>query len=203
MVSRIEDVNTLPYGFPVTTRLTRDDWITEGLRVLSERGIESVRVERLARDLGVTKGSFYWHFRDREELLMAMLRRWRSEATDAIIERVEARESEPEPRLRYLLQLCTSGRGDRLESQIRAWGMSSPDVQANLKEVDEVRQAYVARLLREMGISRAEANRRARSVYLALIGEFTWVAHGGPSTAKAVWTSLLELVIAPDMPAPR
>lgn len=186
----------------MSRRLGPDEWIDAALRTLANDGVQAVRVEALARTLGVTKGSFYWHFKDRPALLLATLDHWRRIATHAIIEEVEAAEASPQGRLRHLLSLCTSGRGDRIESQIRAWAMSSPEAQAVLGQVDAVRESYVAGLLQQHGLKASEARHRSRAMYLALIGEFTWVAHGGAPSKKAMWQSLLNQLLAPSPPRP-
>ena len=85
--------------------LNVDSWISAAMLVLSKKGIESVRVEPLAKMLGVTKGSFYWHFNDRRALLDAMLQSWRQRATLAIIERMERGKPDPADRLRALIAL--------------------------------------------------------------------------------------------------
>src|SRR5215468_2006603 len=87
------------------SRLGRSEWIHEGLRVLGEEGVEAVRVEPLAKRLGVTKGSFYHHFGDRDELLRALLDRWHERATSLVIEIVSRHSRRPEERLRHLLEM--------------------------------------------------------------------------------------------------
>ncbi|NER97899.1 MAG: TetR/AcrR family transcriptional regulator, partial [Symploca sp. SIO1B1] len=72
------------------SNLTRLDWIEQGLKTLAETGVETVRVEPLAKVLGVTKGSFYWHFKNREDFLEAILQEWVNWQTNSIIEQVEA-----------------------------------------------------------------------------------------------------------------
>jgi AcrR family transcriptional regulator len=68
--------------------LTREDWIQKGLSTLASHGIESVRVEPLAKIMGVTKGSFYWHFKNREDLLTGILQKWVRVQTNSIIQQV-------------------------------------------------------------------------------------------------------------------
>ncbi len=177
-------------------RLAPAQWIDAGLRTLGERGVTAVRVEPLARSLGVTKGSFYWHFKDRRALLDAMLERWRQLATDAIIEQVDAKGGTAAQRVAHLFRITTTGQGDRIEAALRAWAIEDPAAAAALAEVDELRQRYVTDLLVEHGIPRAEARRRARIAYLVLIGEFTWVAHGGEPSPKGVFTTLTRMVLS-------
>ncbi len=89
-----------------TPKLGRHDWLTIALKVLAESGIEAVRVEPLAKLMNVTKGSFYWHFKDREDLLEAMLHSWETRETDDIINQVEVAGGDTSAKLLNLLQLA-------------------------------------------------------------------------------------------------
>ena len=172
------------------------DWIVAGMAVLGEQGADAVRVEPLARALGVTKGSFYWHFRDRDALLRAMLEHWQGFATQAIIDRIDALGGTPAARLRALV--VTTGRGKRtprIENAIRAWGARDRDVRAVLQSVDARREAYVRNLLVEHGLTPAQATARARILYLAMIGEFAWTSHGGAPSGAGPWRELVDLVL--------
>ena len=81
-------------------RLDREDWVNAAFERLGAGGVEAVRVEPLAKDLGVTKGSFYWHFRDREALLDAVLEAWEARETDHYIKTAETDGGQPGERLR-------------------------------------------------------------------------------------------------------
>ena len=89
---------------PPRQRLTREAWAAAGLRALSAGGVAAVAVEPLAAALGTTKGSFYWHFADREELVRAALELWELEQTSAVIDELGTVE-DPRERLRVLLML--------------------------------------------------------------------------------------------------
>src|ERR1700758_4279177 len=86
-----------------------DDWIRAAHRVLESRSIDAVRVEVLAKEMGVTKGSFYWHFKDRDDLLQRMLTAWRDAATEQIIFRFESRGLPARELIRDLLTLPFRG----------------------------------------------------------------------------------------------
>src|SRR5258706_9400520 len=87
------------------SRLSRDDWASAALDALSAGGLAAVAVEPLAVRLGTTKGSFYWHFANRDELIAAALRLWRQASTTAVIERIESSAEPARERLRRLLTL--------------------------------------------------------------------------------------------------
>lgn len=152
-----------------TTRLDANAWIDASLAVLGEQGIDGVRVEVLAKRLNVTKGSFYWHFKDRDALLEQMLERWRRRATLALIERLDSNVSTPSERLRRLLRLPLKGQAAilaaEIELAIRLWGRNDPRAKAALHEVDELRLQYIRNLLMQADLPEEEAHARAILAY--------------------------------------
>lgn len=171
-------------------------WIAAAWEALEHRGVEGVRVEPLAAQLGVTKGSFYWHFADRAALLDALLEDWEKRATASVIEQVDAASEQPQERLRKLVSLTTaSSRAPNAEQAIRAWGAHDLKVRRRLHRVDARREAYVASLLVDAGVCPELAAMRSRVLYLTLIGEYTRVAHGGAPTERAVWDRLVAMML--------
>jgi AcrR family transcriptional regulator len=150
-------------------RLDHAAWVEEALTILAEQGIDGVRVEILAKRLGVTKGSFYWHFKDRDALLESLLDNWRRQATLRIISRLDSSQQSATGRLRQLLHLPFKGsrseRGANAELSIRLW--SRRDIRAHnaLAEVDQLRLQYIAGLLTECGCTPPEAKARAVLAY--------------------------------------
>ncbi|MEM7093606.1 MAG: TetR/AcrR family transcriptional regulator [Actinomycetota bacterium] len=178
------------------TRLSRDEWVAGALEVLAEGGAEEVRVEPLARRLGVTKGSFYHHFENRQALLDALLASWEQRGTDAIIDLVEALSDDPALRLRSLVDVVFQAdpNGDAIEVAVRAWASSDAAVQLIVERVDDRRVGFVADLLIGIGLPSALANRRARLLYRVLIGEFIWRSGGGPSSTRRELQELADLL---------
>jgi AcrR family transcriptional regulator len=161
-------------------KLGRQNWIDAGLAVLAESGVEAVRVESLAKRMKVTKGSFYWHFKDRTDLLDAILAQWVEIDTNNIIERVNQLDLEPKVKLLRLFELAiaddglTPGLADgSLEIAIRAWATKDLKTAAVLAQVDRQRLNYTRDLFLAIGFSEIEALVRARLAYYSLIGEFT------------------------------
>src|SRR5690606_20383857 len=97
----------------------REDWTTAAARAMSSGGIEAVRVEALARELGVTKGSFYWHFADGAALLEAVLTRWEEAATAAM--EAAAAQPSPEQRIGSLFRQLARPTGGLSDAEVRAW----------------------------------------------------------------------------------
>lgn len=153
-------------------KLAKQDWIDLGRRVLAQKGVDSVRVEPLAKLLNVTKGSFYWHFKNREELLEAILQDWVNRETGGIIERVESRASDASTKLLHLLEIAIQD-GGQFENAIRSWATNDLKVATTLDQIDRRRLDYTKTLFLEMGFTPFEAMVRARMVYYSLIGECT------------------------------
>ncbi len=161
------------------SRLSRDDWATAALDAISTGGLAAVAVEPLAARLGTTKGSFYWHFRSRDELLAAALERWRQASTTAVIERIEAVPAPPAQRLRQLFsQVFAPQAGTRADLALLA-DAAHPLVAPVLAEVTEARLGYVTRLFRELGFPPARARRRALLAYSAYLGQLQ-LRHSAP-----------------------
>jgi AcrR family transcriptional regulator len=157
--------------------LTRTDWTMAATAALAAGGIDSVRVEPLARNLGTSKGSFYWHFANRAELLEAVLVRWEAEGTNNVITMAAGLET-PRARLMAVLKKAVVGldleEGDvaGVEGALRAWSAQDAAVAARVRAVDERRVAYLARELEQLGHDAGAARWRAEVLYLALLGYY-------------------------------
>ncbi len=149
----------------------RAQWVAAGLESLRQGGVGAVRVERLAARLGITKGSFYWHFRNRGDLLDALLEYWAREMTDAEFERVSALQGGLAQRLLALAQDVLERGLGRYDPAIRAWARSESRVAAAVAQVDRRRVRALARLFEEAGFGAGEARTRARLFYTFLLGE--------------------------------
>lgn len=152
---------------PPKSRLSREHWIEAALDALGEGGVAAVAVEPLAARLGVTKGSFYWHFQDRNELLAAALEEWERVGTTGLIERLDA-IADPRERLAEWARRVL-GSDKSLVTALHA-AADHPVVAPVLRRNTETRIQYLADLLREAGVSPAAARRRARLLYSADLG---------------------------------
>lgn len=149
----------------------RAQWLSAGLEALRKGGVGAVRVERLAGEVGVTKGSFYHHFRDRGALLEEVLEYWAREMTDAEFERIQTLRGGLAPRLVALAQdVLEKGMG-RYDPAIRAWAREDRKVAAAVAQVDRRRVKALAGFFEEGGFTAAEARVRARTFYTFLLGE--------------------------------
>lgn len=156
-----------------TARLGRLDWILAGFRALVRGGAAALRVEALARDLGATKGSFYWHFRDLPDLHGAMLEVWEQLATAEITAAVRASGLDPRAQLMLLVDLVSEVPGPDLggvavEPALRDWGRTDPAARAALERVDRQRLADLTGFLRAAGV--ADPGATSLLTYAAVIG---------------------------------
>lgn len=180
------------------SRLDRTDWLRGAQRLLATGGVEAVKVEPLAKALGVTKGSFYWHFDDRPALLQALLDHWVEIDTERVIELVGAAPEDPGAALHRLLELSfASDDSDGVETAIRTWAVTDPEVARITADVDEHRVGYVTGLLMSAGIERSEAEQRAHLLYRVLIGEYMWRRYGGAPLDVTVVHTVVDRLLTP------
>ncbi|MEU0005748.1 TetR/AcrR family transcriptional regulator [Streptomyces sp. NPDC006314] len=164
-------------------RLTAKDWADAALSAMGEGGLTAVAIEPLAVRLGTTKGSFYWHFANRESLIEAALDRWEEKSTESIIAGLAA-EPDPEMRLRGLFSTASElAAHDPLEVSLPA-SAGHPRVAAVLRRVTERRVGYLAQLFVELGFPPDEARRRALLAYTGYLGH-TQLTHAVPETLPA------------------
>jgi AcrR family transcriptional regulator len=147
-------------------RLTATDWTDAGLRHLARDGFATLKADGLARTLGVSRGSFYWHFADVAAFHRAVLARWRERAVDGV---VAALDGPPEQRLRLLIERAF-GADIRLERALRAWAQASAEVAAAVAAVDRERVAILAGMIGGLGVAGAEARLRAQVLYWSYLG---------------------------------
>ncbi len=144
-------------------RLTREDWLRRGLEVVAEEGFRELNIDRVARQLGVTKGSFYWHFANRKDFVLAVLDYWAELSTGKPIRRSE--EIEPDPARRLHLIMLTLERAGlaRYDVPIRAWAALDPDVARRVRRVDRERYAFVRRMFSGLGFRGNDLEARTRA----------------------------------------
>lgn len=179
---------------PATYRA--EDWIAAGWRALVRGGPAAVRIEALARDLGVTKGSCYGYFADRAALLAAMLVQWSERAGGALIARVEAQRGTPQQRLWALIETVIREGARSPEPALRAWGRDDPAIRATLEAIDRQRLAYLEGLFRAMRFGREAAAARARLCYQALIAEHQLGLAADAEARLAAWREQFALLSA-------
>jgi AcrR family transcriptional regulator len=158
--------------------LSPDDWTEAALVAIGRGGVAAVAVEVIAAELGATKGSFYWHFKNRDALIQAALDRWEQDRTEAVIEDLE-REPDPAVRLKRLLGATFKrAASDEAEIALLANPGHPAAVQA-VRRAAERRITYIAQQLESLGWSRADAHDRSVLLYYIYVG-YLQMAHVAP-----------------------
>ena len=174
-------------------RTPRSKWIEEGLRALAAGGPEAVRIEPLARALGVSKGGFYWHFSDRQALLEEMLDAWERTWVDEVIEAVEVEGEDARSRLRRLFALAAASGSEllKIELAIRNWARREEPVAERLRRVDNRRMDYMRSLFGAICEDDDDVEARCLLVFSLFIGShFVSADHGKRSRAQALELAL-------------
>lgn len=169
---------------PPSSRLSVSDWIEAGFAVMAEEGVKAVKIDRLCGRLGVTKGSFYWHFTDLQAYHDAVAASW-GEARDAVRrEWAEIEDVEPRERLSRMLTSLTDARQWMLERAVREWGRSDPKVAEKVRASDRWVYRAVLQTFLDAGFAKADAETRARAMFYAGVG-LIHVSDGRPSARAA------------------
>ena len=187
-----------PAEEPARGTLTPGTWITAATAVLIDQGIDAVRVDVLARALAVTRGSFYWHFKDREALLTAVLNGWRDAATEQVIGRFEGQQADPEALIGELISLPFRGRAAeraaRVELAIRAWARRDTLARQAVDEVDARRLSYISQCFSALGFAIGEARARAFILYAYEVAE-SMLSTQGTAAQKKERSALLQRLV--------
>lgn len=143
-------------------RLTRQDWIDAAIRELVSSGIGGVSVEKLATQLGITRGSFYHHFSDRESLLQAMLSYWAQRWTYEVRERIAALGLDPATTLLALSRAIREYGASYYDAPFRAWALHDPLARKMVRKVDQARLQFIQSQFEALGFTGLDAENRAR-----------------------------------------
>lgn len=155
-------------------QLTRDDWISAALDALIADGVAGVQITALSKILGVTRGSFYWHFENREELLTALLAEWRAKNSDIMVEALTEPNTLQEGILALLGVWVDHEKFDpSLDQSVRDWSRRSVEVRVAVEKEDDNRIAAIADFYERFGYEPTEAFIRARVIYLTQFGYHT------------------------------
>jgi AcrR family transcriptional regulator len=177
-------------------RTPRGAWIDAAMRALAAGGPDAVRVEALAKDLGVTKGGFYWHFDDRQALIEEALDSWEKSGTEDVIATVDGGPGEPRAKLRRLFELAPSAKElFAVELALRDWSRRDPAVAARLRRVDDRRMAYLRSLFGQFLDSEEEVEARAMLAYSLFVGAyFVRAGSGKRSRAQVIGLAIDRLL---------
>ncbi len=177
-------------------QLSAKDWLDQGLRTLAKHGFTALKAEPLAKAMGVSRGSFYWHFADIAAFHRAVLEHWRDVAVERIIADIEALPPDGDA-LRALLNRAFGGKPPLQESAMRIWAAHDPVARSAVQAVDQRRMGYIEKLLGDSGLPTEVARARTQILYWAFLG-FA-LSDKPPSLArKAVITEELLRIASRD-----
>ena len=145
-----------------TKRISKAQWLDTALAVLETEGVEGVRVERLARQLGIAKSGFYWHFKDRQDLLKQMLDYWAHDYTAVVTENPELNQGNPKQRLEQTMRMIQEYGLTKLEVVVRAWAQSDPMAAKVLNKVYKMRLDFLREIFKDMGFRGDELEMRTQ-----------------------------------------
>tara|TARA_R110002124_G_scaffold266645_1_gene433566 strand:+ start:4456 stop:5118 length:663 start_codon:yes stop_codon:yes gene_type:complete len=161
-------------GSKKRNRLSKDIWLKHTLSKIGEVGVAGIQIETLAKELNVTKGSFYWHFQDRETLLYETLSYWYISATKAIGLAGKRDFDDPLDRLRYFFTLALNRRhdvpGGSVERALQEWARVSEIAAETTRRVDQDRISLIADAYIELGKSEHQALQTATMALAQIIG---------------------------------
>ncbi|WP_438754334.1 TetR/AcrR family transcriptional regulator [Pararhizobium sp. O133] len=153
-------------------RGSQEGWLEAAYDALLESGVESVKILPLAKRLNLSRTSFYWFFKDREELLGALITRWRDKNTGNLVKQSEAYADTLAEAMLNVFDCWVNK--DLFDSQfefaVRSWALQSPDILAEVQKADQTRMEAITRMFTRFGYSETEADVRARTTYLVQIG---------------------------------
>ena len=182
---------------PQKVQLDRSAWVHAATEVLAKEGITGVRVEVLAKRCKVTKGSFYWHFKDRQDLLDAMLEHWKEGRIRDILKQTQPEPGKELDRIFHVIDVYSAARnrkGMYIELAIRDWARRDPAVQAVVEQVEKIRLDCACRLFLACGVPPSEAASRSLLLYSYVFGQSLMTFDRDGPDAAAVKHHIAEII---------
>lgn len=166
------------------------------MRALATGGPDAVRVEALAKDLGVSKGGFYWHFEDRQALIEETLGSWEKSSTEDVIATVNEEDDEPRAKLRRLFELAPAARDlFAVELALRDWSRRDRKVAARIKRVDDRRLTYLRSLFAQFLEDEEDVEARAMLAYSLFVGAYFVRAKPGKRSRAEVMSLAIDRLL--------
>ena len=160
-------------GTKKNKRISKDQWLACALKALESEGIEGVRVDKLARQLGIARSGFYWHFQDRRDLLDHMLEYWAHEYTEVVTYNKALTEGPAVQRLENIMRTVRDFELNRFEAAIFIWSQSDPAARETFDHVFKLRLDFIRNIFSELGFKGDELEMRAQLFMGYLAWEYT------------------------------
>ena len=143
-------------------RVSKDQWLTKALETLESSGVEAVKIERLAKALGISRSGFYWHFKNRQDLLEHLLEYWVREYTGVVTDNPDVVKLDPEKRLLSVMEMIGDKKLTKYDLAINAWAKNDPLARKALKKAVNIRLGFLRSIFAELGFSGHELEMRTR-----------------------------------------
>lgn len=147
----------------ISGKLSREEWLSRSLEVLSREGNAKLRIDALTKSLGITKGSFYWHFKDRADFVKSLAEYWADYSTNQVIDLLNQVQGDASDPLFELMKYLFRKDFGRYDIAMRAWAAQEPEVARIVKKVDKQRFVFVRSLFAELGFKGQELEMRTRT----------------------------------------
>ncbi len=180
-------------------RLSRDDWMRAALETMSARGVQEVKISVLATELGVTTGSFYWHFEGRQDLLDSLLEWWESEMTDAAIAAAQEFAGPPEERIRFLMRQVMGDKLARYDIAVCHWALSDRRASRTYRRALKKRLEFAAWMFSQAGFSEEQARARGRIMVVYMMGGLSLVPRSMRGSLNSIGLDH-AILTSPDSP---
>lgn len=188
-------VNTVLYGRDIMSdQLSAQDWLDQGLKALATSGVAALKAEPLAKAMGVSRGSFYWHFADIGAFRTAILAYWREVSAERVIAGLEAAGLNENPLLQLLRRTFSSRLA--LEKAVRSWAVFDAEAQRAVQAIDRRRVDYIELMLRKAGLAEGVAQARAQILYWAFVGYALSDRPLSKAKQQAVLDELVRIALA-------
>ncbi len=181
------------YG-TVAFALTSEKWVSYGLTVLANRGHGALKADILAKSLKVTRGSFYWHFKDVADYHEAVIELWRQRTTEDIITQINS-VADSAMRLPTLFRTALGSNNTGLEKAIRAWALSDPNARLAVAEVETIRVRYLEKLLKAANAPTKSISSRAQILHWTFVG-FSNLYGEAPEEPTAILEELIAFALS-------
>lgn len=159
---QLSPVETGKPGRRATGRVSKRQWLDAALEVLAADGVGAVRITALAKTLNISKSGFYWHFKNREDLLAEMKTYWTDEFSQQIISEVLKQEESPEKKLLTTVEMIRNMQSGKFDLAFNSWAQNDPLVRELVDRVRDMRISFIKKLLADTGATGAELEARAR-----------------------------------------
>jgi len=184
MEDNFPSVNMVAYGDHMNKiKLSKTDWLKASFRALTKLGPNGIKVEGIAKDLGVSKGSFYWHFENLAALKSNMITHWEELATQTIIIELDKISDNPKIKLEHLILMSTC-----------YWARYDKSINQIVGHVDESRIEYVQTLFQEYGLKKSQSHTSSKLLYSSLIG-LQILSHNQQANPQKELFELLKILL--------